>query len=596
MDELQKSLDKGLAGYTQRNSELKTELDKQNTIAGDTSKSFAERETAAKKGLITLREQNTLMLQRLKDEEELLRLKLSQNGLTSAENAELAEMAAKRKDAADNAAKTEKDAAGKIKAIQNEAYTHKAELNRKAMDNAITKQKQELDLFVAQGAAQAKTQSEQIVFEQTASDKRLALLKKELDAKKISQTEYDTAVINETNTLAQKVSGINIEHGRAALNFAVQQSRSVLDDKKQLTQQLIAEENARLENLHKMKMEQLALEKSIDAKTIEQKQQTNQQLSIYEQEFVTQKLADDAELKSQLDANNNKFIAYQKEKEAQQKAIDAEVALAGAATEYEQGIINEDIRHAEAMARLDQMLSDKKITQEQYEIMERAEAQKTAQIKTQLALQAAQSQLGNMQNVANAIGDAFGQSKELAIAQASISGAQAILSIWSGQISGNPLIDTAIKAVLTATTAISTAKQIQSIKQQKKPKTPKFASGGLQMVGGQRHSQGGTRFQGEDGTAFEAEQGELIGVMNRSAARHFMAFNNAFPAGGTSAPNYFAGGGIVSREIAPQGLNTDELAAKIVEANRSLPAPVVAVQDIITQGNSYVQVRDSANF
>jgi len=42
-----------------------------------------------------------------------------------------------------------------------------------------------------------------------------------------------------------------------------------------------------------------------------------------------------------------------------------------------------------------------------------------------------------------------------------------------------------------------------------------------------------------------------------------MVFNNAFPAGGGSAPNYFAGGGIVSREIASPSLNIDELAAKI---------------------------------
>jgi hypothetical protein len=84
--------------------------------------------------------------------------------------------------------------------------------------------------------------------------------------------------------------------------------------------------------------------------------------------------------------------------------------------------------------------------------------------------------------------------------------------------------------------------------------------------------------------------------MNRNAARHFIAFNNAFPAGGSTAPNYFANGGIVSREIAQQQLNVDELATKIAAANAALPQPVVAVQDIITQGNSYVQVRDGANF
>ena len=93
-----------------------------------------------------------------------------------------------------------------------------------------------------------------------------------------------------------------------------------------------------------------------------------------------------------------------------------------------------------------------------------------------------------------------------------------------------------------------------------------------------------------------AERGEVIGVMNRNAARHFMAFNNAFPSGGVTAPNYFANGGIVSREMAQQQINMDELAAKIAQANASLPPPVVAVQDIVTEGNSYVRVRDGANF
>jgi len=115
-------------------------------------------------------------------------------------------------------------------------------------------------------------------------------------------------------------------------------------------------------------------------------------------------------------------------------------------------------------------------------------------------------------------------------------------------------------------------------------------------IGGNRHAAGGTLFTGTDGTRFEAEQGELVGVMNRNAAHHFMAFNNAFPAGGSTAPNYFANGGIVSREIAQQQLNIDELASKIALANSAIPAPIVAVQDIITQGNSYIQVREGANF
>lgn len=152
------------------------------------------------------------------------------------------------------------------------------------------------------------------------------------------------------------------------------------------------------------------------------------------------------------------------------------------------------------------------------------------------------------------------------------------------------LVTTPIAAGAAVVSGLANVKKITSTK------SPKAERGALFNIGGNRHSAGGTMFTGADGTQFEAEQGELIGVMNRNAARHFMAFNNAFPAGGASAPNYFAGGGIVSREIAQQNLNTDELALKIAEANRMLPPPVVAVQDIVTEGNSYVRVRDAANF
>lgn len=265
-------------------------------------------------------------------------------------------------------------------------------------------------------------------------------------------------------------------------------------------------------------------------------------------------------------------------------------------SEYEQKTQLEEERHAAEVEKLKQWKEDGIISEIEYTKYIEALNKETAKNKQLLIIQNAQAQLSVMQNVANALGEAFGQSKEMAIAQATMNAGQAILSIWAGTISGNPLVDTAIKGVLTASTAVKTAKQIKEIKSAKKPKPPKFEQGGLMSVGGSRHSAGGTLFSGSDGTAFEAEKGELIGVMNRNAARHFMAFNNTFQAGSTAAPNYFANGGIVSREMAHQQLNIDELAMKIAQANASLPPPVVAVEEIITRGNNYVQVRDGANF
>lgn len=207
-------------------------------------------------------------------------------------------------------------------------------------------------------------------------------------------------------------------------------------------------------------------------------------------------------------------------------------------------------------------------------------------------LSLANSTFGSM---ATLLGKESAAGKAMAVAQATIDTYKSAVSAYSS-MSGIPVVGPALSAVAAAAAVAAGIANVKKITATKEPKTPKAAKGALFNIGGNRHSNGGTMFTGADGTRFEAEQGELIGVMNRNAAAHFMAFNNAFPAGGSSAPNYFASGGIVSREMAQPGLNIDELAAKIAVANAAIPAPVVAVQDIISQGNSYVRVRDAANF
>lgn len=93
-------------------------------------------------------------------------------------------------------------------------------------------------------------------------------------------------------------------------------------------------------------------------------------------------------------------------------------------------------------------------------------------------------------------------------------------------------INTAQGVGLQASNAASTARAITGIltgaalKGLGSVSTSKFEKGGLQSVGGKRHSSGGTKFTGEDGTRFEAERGELIGVMSRQASEKFMDFNN----------------------------------------------------------------------
>ena len=118
----------------------------------------------------------------------------------------------------------------------------------------------------------------------------------------------------------------------------------------------------------------------------------------------------------------------------------------------------------------------------------------------------------------------------------------------------------------------------------------KFEKGGIQEIGGKRHSAGGTKFYGEDGTTFEAEAGEGIGILNRSAFSTFMDFNNRF-GNGSSASGFFQGGGIITQGVRTESANLDA----VVEAIANIPPPVVAVEEIQSVGNRFVQVQQNAN-
>ncbi|MGV3459907.1 MAG: hypothetical protein ACO1N9_05560 [Flavobacterium sp.] len=460
-----------------------------------------------------------------------------------------------------------------------------AETQQKQLDDAVTRSKQALEKMMSEQPDGAKTAEEQIALAENVAKHKEDIAQKEYKAAMhAAKTDSDreiakTDLIIKQNEIRKE---LGIQQADAAVTIADKELQTVIDKNSKIL------ESDKFLNDELFKQKQKALDENKAAEI------AHQDALLKNKKITQQQYNDEIALINK--THEEEQAKLKTDRETAEKLAKYEVDKQAATTEYEEKLVEEQARHDAEVTKLEGWKEQGKISETQYQQFIRDEEKKTADNKRQLALQEMQNRLGVMQQIANGIGEAFGQSKEMAIVQANLSAAQSILSIWSGQISGNPVVDTAIKAVLTATTAISTAKQIKAIKEQKKPKTPKFSRGGLMGIGGSRHSKGGTLFTGADGTQFEAEQGELIGVMNRNAARHFMAFNNAFPAGGASAPNYFAGGGIVSREMAAPSLNTDDLAMKIAEANRALPAPVVAVQDIIAEGDSYVQVRDRANF
>lgn len=295
-------------------------------------------------------------------------------------------------------------------------------------------------------------------------------------------------------------------------------------------------------------------------------------------------------------------LEAKKEKDAEELALKQEASMLEfeakqetriAQDEWEFDILRTDLERqkAEEIAYAEKVGASTAIIEKKYAEI----AKRIKQDESNAKLAAVSNTFGS---VAELLGKESAAGKAAAIAQTTIQtylGAQQAYT----SLSVIPVYGPVLGAIAAAAAVASGLANIRKIVSTPKPTIPKLESGGLMSIGGNRHSSGGTKFSGEDGTSFEAERGELIGVMNRKAASSFMAFNDSFGPKGKSG-NYFADGGIVNRSI--QGLSGsgssvgaidyDLLAIKVAEANLTLPAPVVTVEDI-NSGQESVQVVES---
>lgn len=151
------------------------------------------------------------------------------------------------------------------------------------------------------------------------------------------------------------------------------------------------------------------------------------------------------------------------------------MALAEATTKEEADRIKQEQSNNAEKARFAKLLADKKITQEEYDRFLAASKAKQDEMDRVKELQKLQGTLGGLNSIAGAVGELFGQSKELAIVQAGINGAMAITSI----LAQYPKFDGgfAMTAAIVAA-GLTTVAQVAKITSAKAPKSPKFFYGG----------------------------------------------------------------------------------------------------------------------
>lgn len=406
--------------------------------------------------------------------------------------------------------------------------------------------------------------------EKSASDKLIAERKKADEEKKAE----DLKKVQDAIALAN-----------AELNLFLETNKSKLEGEKNLTQELVTEEENRLKLVQQKKLTGLATEKQVDVEKLNQKKANNEQLTVAELEYETARIA----LASETDltiAKNKKALEEQlAQQKADQLAAQKEIDLANAQTQLEADLIANQQAYDAELAQLKKSLEDKKITEDQYRILKQKADEKQAEMDRLARINNTQSQLQEYQKVIAGLEGLFGKQKALASATALINGGLAVMEILkTPSILPEPIASIS-RGVQVAGVVGTTARNIAQIN------GAKFEQGGIAAVGGNRHAQGGTKFYGEDGSMFEAEKGEGIGVLNRKAFGAFMDFNNSFN-GGRSANGFFQGGGIITQGVKPETMDLN----MIVDAIAQLPAPVVAVEEIQTVGNRYVNVKANADF
>lgn len=470
----------------------------------------------------------------------------------------------------------EKQRQAREEAEQDAARKRQENEQKKAqqVQDAIEGQKLELELLLANQGIKGKAMTDELALAEKVATLKKGIALSEFNATKKSANDklrLDIANAGIAKDLAEAQKNVAVKNAEDEIAAFRQKNQSLLKNGTFLSEELFNAEKQRLSET--LKEEKIFL----DAKKT--------QGILSQQEY-------DLELANLQQANTEAKTQLEKSRKDANDAAQAIDIENQRLTETTNNDYNLSAQTAQLDAQKAKELEAAEATGANRELIEKKYAKMREDIEATVLnnkLNLASSTFGSLATI---MGKESAAGKAMAIAQTTIDTYQSATAAYKA-MAGIGIVGPVLGGIAAGAAVVSGLANVKKIASTKAPKAEK---GALFSIGGNRHSAGGTMFTGADGTRFEAEQGELIGVMNRNASRHFMAFNNAFPAGRTSAPNYFAGGGIVSREIAQQSLNTDELALKIAQANRSLPPPVVAVQDIITQGNDYVKVRDAANF
>ena len=552
IEEINQKLSASEADFIEQTAKLKQEFKEQNMIAEDTTKTFAEREDAARKSIEIQKKINKLATDRNDLEQELLNLKFASNDTSDADRAELAKKKAElaeQRTAMVEAVTTQNN---KVNTIHKAAADEQAKQRKEASDRAIAWLKEELkwqkeaiEDYVKTNSAVAKSMQERLDIEEKGMQDRLALLDKEKANGLRKQREYE----RQKRDIEQDYLKVRNELTIEAVQKEAEQYEALNADK-------FDTEEALQEAIYQKKVEALEKEKMLkqEARDWDYNAEEEHQEKLQELKADYQGKLQELKVKQEKEDENNRNT--QKEAEKAQRDFDFADKLMSlqeqGAAEWE--IQAEQLRqkHEKEREELNENLANNKISHEMYYNQLNLLIRKQAKEELDLKKKTEESKLALTQSVLGQIKGMTGEhtalSKAAAIAEATIN---TYLGVSKAISMGMPM--GAIPAAITLATGMANVQKIMSTE------TDKYESGGL--IVGKSHASGGVPFTVAGRGGFEAEGGEYI-INKRATAMYFPVLEaiNKSAGYGSYNPVYMAAGGVIKQ---PTPVQTDIKELKI---------------------------------
>lgn len=421
-----------------------------------------------------------------------------------------------------------------------------------------------------------------------------------LQSKQAEYTEKQKELISQASSLQKQETAKNSAAASAAeqakAQAAIKATEQAERRKRELQQETIKQMEVALTTLDLSIKERelnndtnatkLANQKELADKSLEIERYRLEQGLISQQEYANKETALKLETVKLQQKAVEEQEALDKERRAMDEANRKEIEMSEITNQYDLRQAQLDAQYAQEMAAAERIGADTTLVQQKYE--KAKEDLTKARVNAELTMSAGLAgQMSSLLGEESEAGKAFGV-------------VQATINTYLGATKA--LAQGGILGIAQAAIVIAFGmKQVMSIAKQKDPDTKintsvkKYAKGG--QIVGKSHAQGGVTFRGDNGQVFEAEGGENVYIMKRSASAEINALSalneahggNSF---GTSGLYKFADGGMVANiseanrisrqmdNVRLSNASINQLAGVVIEAVASMPNPIVSVQDI----------------